>query len=168
MDSPTWGDLAKSQVDNETIEEAAARLILAHEADANAHLETGESLQSHKASEIIDHAARSIYQDKMAYDRFTIREHFNSLDGWAKSAHVQVVDYGTAEIYSTGVADVPQYLYALQNSETSEGGCTLSHPYWQLTLAVITNNSLVAYIGQFDDESDSRRPCGRYPVRNSG
>ena len=50
----TWGMLAKSATDNETIEEAIARLILAHEQDAESHLGADESLQSHKAAEIID------------------------------------------------------------------------------------------------------------------
>lgn len=65
MAIPTWGTLKKSQVDNETIESAIARLIQAHDDDETAHLETGQSLQSHKASEIIDHLAGSIIEDKL-------------------------------------------------------------------------------------------------------
>ena len=64
--SESWGLLPKSQIDDETIEEAIDRLIAVHEADEAAHLGVGESLQSHKASEIIDHAALSIVQDKIA------------------------------------------------------------------------------------------------------
>jgi len=63
MSVETWGLLSKSQIDNETIEEAIARLIQAHEDDPNAHVETGESLESHKASVIIDHAVNSIVED---------------------------------------------------------------------------------------------------------
>lgn len=65
MSEPTWGMLAKNQEDNETIEQAIDRLIEAHLADSNAHLEEGESLQSHRASEIIDHLATSIVEDKI-------------------------------------------------------------------------------------------------------
>jgi len=65
MANPTWGMLAKSATDNETIEQAIARLILAHETDAESHLGPDESLQSHKAAEIIDHLAGSIIQDKI-------------------------------------------------------------------------------------------------------
>ena len=61
----TWGNLLKSQISSETIEEAIARLIQAHEDDADAHLEAGESLYSHKASEIIDHVVSSIIEDKL-------------------------------------------------------------------------------------------------------
>ena len=60
-----WGLLAKNQNDNETIEEAIDRKIAAHEADAEAHLSATGSLQSHKASEIIDHIAESIVNDKL-------------------------------------------------------------------------------------------------------
>lgn len=62
----TWGTTPKSQTDNETVEGAINRLIAAHEADPDAHLGMGESLQSHRASEIIDHEARSIVADKFA------------------------------------------------------------------------------------------------------
>jgi len=96
MSLPVWGNLEKSQIDPETIEEAIARLIQAHEDDPNAHLETGESLQSHKASEIIDHAVASIVADKIkdweivklggAFERtdFHWWGVFESLDGFSK------------------------------------------------------------------------------------
>jgi hypothetical protein len=60
----TWGLLAKSQSEATTIDEAIATAIASHEADPDSHLGTGESLQSHKASEIIDHLAGSIVADK--------------------------------------------------------------------------------------------------------
>jgi hypothetical protein len=61
----TWGDKPKSQVDNSTVDEEIALLIQAHDDDADAHLDATQSLQSHKASEIIDHLARSIISDKL-------------------------------------------------------------------------------------------------------
>lgn len=89
MSDPNWGLLVKSQVDNETIEQAIARLILAHEVDEESHLGVGESLQSHKASEIIDHLAESIVtdkiknfeitDDKLAFDRLTIETDFGDI-----------------------------------------------------------------------------------------
>jgi len=66
--SPTtvvWGALAKSQISLEKIEEAITRMIQDHEDDPDAHIEVGESLQSHKASAIIDHIADSIITDKI-------------------------------------------------------------------------------------------------------
>ncbi len=61
----TWGALAKALNDNETIEEAVTRFIQAHEDDADAHIESGESLYAHKHSGIIDHLAGSIVTDKL-------------------------------------------------------------------------------------------------------
>ena len=64
--SDVWGLMPKAQDDDELITEAIAAAIAAHEADEAAHLGVGESLQSHKASEIIDHAAASIVNDKLS------------------------------------------------------------------------------------------------------
>jgi len=84
----TWGSLPKSQIDDETIEEAIARIVDEHNADETAHLELGQSLQSHKASDIIDHLASSIIADKLAggsvpilYGKRCIYSNFDSLDG---------------------------------------------------------------------------------------
>lgn len=92
MALPVWGNLEKSQIDNEKIEEAIARLIQAHEDDPDAHIEIGESLQSHKAAEIIDHLVASIIADKIAvrnipiekidYDHFTLQFNWDTIDGW--------------------------------------------------------------------------------------
>ena len=91
-----WGLLPKSQVDDELIEEAIARLILEHNEDETAHLGTGQSLQSHKANEIIDHVVDSIIEDKikagevsmakLSNKEFQVYTAFESLDGWNKSA----------------------------------------------------------------------------------
>lgn len=61
----TWGLLEKNQIDPEKIEEAINRLIQNHLNDPEAHLGPGQSLQSHRAAEIIDHRAASIVDDKI-------------------------------------------------------------------------------------------------------
>ena len=61
-----WGDLPKSQVDPATIDDEIDTKIDTHLADPDAHLETGQSLQSHKASEIIDHVVGSVLSDKLS------------------------------------------------------------------------------------------------------
>lgn len=65
MSIVTWGLLAKSEIDNETIEDAIARLIAVHNADETAHLGAGEALQSHKSDTVIDHPAGSVVGDKI-------------------------------------------------------------------------------------------------------
>ena len=127
MANPTWGMLAKSQTDNETIEEAIARLILVHEQDEESHLGVGESLQSHKASEIIDHLASSIVQDKIALyqispdqmedmgDWMRVSLPLESLDAWYTSitagGHV-VCDLGQMAFDTTNSANAIASIYS--------------------------------------------------------
>jgi len=95
MSIPVWGLLEKSQVDPETIEEAIDRLILAHNESEESHLGSGQSLQSHKASEIIDHIVSSIIADKikdgevivpkLGWDRFFVMPELESADAWNKT-----------------------------------------------------------------------------------
>jgi hypothetical protein len=93
---PNWGMLSKSAVDDETIEEAIVRLIQAHDDDEEAHLDTGQSLQSHKASDVIDHLAASIVEDKLADYNVTpvkigmliFTSFFESLDNYSKTSGV--------------------------------------------------------------------------------
>lgn len=73
MPTINWGDLLKSQADDETIEQAIARIIQAHDDDESSHLDTGQALQSHKASDIIDHLAHSIIEDKIATGEISSR-----------------------------------------------------------------------------------------------
>ncbi len=60
----TWGTLPKAQDDPQLITEAIAQAIADHEADPEAHLGVGESLEQHKTNEVIDHPAVSIVPDK--------------------------------------------------------------------------------------------------------
>lgn len=117
-----WGLLSKSLVDNEKIEEAINRLIAAHNADETAHLDVGQSLQSHKASEIIDHLASSIIADKIAnreielvhlYD-FNIERHslsLESIDGWDTTGGLSLW-VGTLELATGSVINTWRYAYA--------------------------------------------------------
>lgn len=78
-----WSTLPRATDDNETIEEAIARLIADHEADPEAHLGEGESLSEHKASEVIDHLASSIVTDKYNRSESLTRSPIYTLDNWS-------------------------------------------------------------------------------------
>ena len=84
----TWGNLLKSQISAEKIEEAILRMIQDHEDDPNAHLETGESLYSHKASEIIDHIVASIIADKIK-DNEVIDPKLHSISSWKRLVDIR-------------------------------------------------------------------------------
>lgn len=86
MSAITWGMLPKNQEDPETIEEAIDRKIGEHNANAEAHLAEGQSLQSHKAAEIIDHLIHSVQLDNLArnlFNKIVIASSFQSLDGFS-------------------------------------------------------------------------------------
>lgn len=119
----TWGLLEKSQVDPEKIEEAIARLILVHNEDETAHLGAGQSLQSHKASEIIDHVVDSIIADKIKdrevpitkLEDFSWERHslsIESLDGWIKSASGVAIAVGDLTLATGPVANTEELAYA--------------------------------------------------------
>ena len=96
MAAVTWGQLAKSLISPQLIEERIAEMIAEHNKDETAHLGAGQSLQSHKASEIIDHVAYSIISDKYANESIDLEKFLNSkwdvhnlmlesIDGWTFS-----------------------------------------------------------------------------------
>ncbi len=87
-----WGMIYKALDNNQTIDEAIAAAIAEHEADEAAHLGVGESLQSHKASAIIDHEALSIVQDKFQqnlFNKISNVSFFTSLDSFLITGSVQ-------------------------------------------------------------------------------
>jgi len=96
MSNPVWGLLAKALDDAQTISEAIAELIAAHSADPTAHLGVGGSLQTHAASEIIDHLADSIINDKIlngelnlakkSWNEFEYNTCWDSLGAWGYAA----------------------------------------------------------------------------------
>lgn len=82
MPIQTWSGLQKSSTDDETIEQAIARLIDDHNSDPTAHTASGESLDLHKNADIIDHPAGSIVADKFSNGDLVVDTHFSNLDGW--------------------------------------------------------------------------------------
>lgn len=99
MADPVWGLLAKAQDDPETIEEAIVRLITAHEADAGAHTGAGESLETHKDQNVIDHKAGSVLADKDTMTEFVIKDDLKSLDGWNITGNIDNADWPGVALY---------------------------------------------------------------------
>ena len=123
--------LPKSQIDDETIEEAIDRLIAVQESDEEAHLGVGDSLQSHKASEIIDHLARSVYRDKIIWDRFTIDESFSTIDAWQNTAGAQLTQLGEVTIQTSAVTNNTQYLMATPGDSQPDAASVEQNPTWE-------------------------------------
>lgn len=151
-----WGDLTKSQEDDETIEEAIARLIAAHNANEEAHLDTGQSLQSHKAAEIIDHLANSIIEDKvgdgeislpkLTADHRIIISSFESLDGWNVGG-TTYLELGSLGLRTANTTNAYAYAY---DTPSGQIGLTWDKDFfWQATVKLnqITNQEVYFGIG---------------------
>lgn len=87
-DPIVWGLLPKAQDNPQTIDEAIAAAIAAHEADPDAHLGDGESLESHRANDTIDHPAGSVLGDKWTMTEFDFTTYFESLSGMFPTGNV--------------------------------------------------------------------------------
>lgn len=111
MADPLWGMLAKSAVDDETVEEAAARLIAAHEADETAHLGAGESLEAHKNSDVIDHVEGSVVADKLSFTENIATTCFENFDNWSTSGQVARATFPGAYVQAVWNTDSHSYLY---------------------------------------------------------
>lgn len=88
MTLPLWGQLEKAQDDDQTIDEAIASAISTHEADPEAHLGSGESLEMHKTEAVVDHPQGSILPDKISFSDLSFDTTFESLSGFTVSSGV--------------------------------------------------------------------------------
>lgn len=61
-----WGALDRAVNDDTKIDDAISVAIEAHNEDPESHLGADQSLESHRAAEIIDHLAESVVNDKIA------------------------------------------------------------------------------------------------------
>jgi len=156
MAVPTWGMLQKSQDDDETIEEAITRLIREHNEDEEAHLGPGQSLQSHKTAEIIDHLVNSIVADKiktgeisldkLSTTQLQVYTCFESLDGWYKAGTGSYYP-GVLAAHITTPASTNEI--AKIKMETAGGGYNLDfskNPFFQSSFYVSVSEDCLAYI----------------------
>jgi hypothetical protein len=111
----TWGQLAKSQTDPEKIEEAIQRLVAEHNANPEAHLVEGGSLQSHKMAEIIDHLVRSIVADKFSDIEVRVETTFESVDGWHYDGLSPQLNWPGLLIHCGSVLNAETVLYSESN-----------------------------------------------------
>lgn len=98
-----WGSLNRAVNDPTVIDEAIETAIAAHNDNSDAHLGEGESLQSHRAAEIIDHLAESVVNDKIRFGARTYAAIVGTEDGDDFTTIEDAVDFvkskGTGAIY---------------------------------------------------------------------
>lgn len=88
MSTEVWGNLPKALDDATTIDQAIAAAIAAHEADSEAHLGAGESLETHRSYDILDHPQGSVVGDKQGSNELVVTTNFDSVDSWSIQGNV--------------------------------------------------------------------------------
>lgn len=105
MTNPVWGQLEKALDDNETIEEAIARLISEHENDSSAHANSGESLETHKTQDVMDHPQSSVVPDKLDYRDFNFNFNYQDIAGFDSTGYAEAVNMRLKLYVESGVND---------------------------------------------------------------
>jgi len=149
MSTEVWGNLPKSQDDPELIEGAINRLISAHEADPDAHLGPGESLETHRQNEVLDHPAQSVLADK-----------FNSYNMVEGRYTIGLMDYtdqtGTADHRKTslyvGLSAQSEYKGYLSSSYFLDDGGTLDISFYVNIQAQADDTAMFGFFFDDDDE----------------
>lgn len=148
----TWGSLPKSQVDNSTVDEEIDVKIQAHDDDPDAHLDANQALQSHKASEIIDHLAYSVLRDKLAFDRFTIDTIFESIDAWYISGNVYIGDINCLIVQTTASLNSIAFAW-IGIGDATQGQSNYSQdPEFQVRVFFDDISNIIAYFGPVDPD----------------
>lgn len=115
---PFWGQLEKAQDDDQSVEDAIDAAIAAHNADSEAHLGTGGSLEAHKTEDMIDHPAGSVASDKLAQAHLIITA-FESIDGWEQFTDGSgdiIQDIGNVTLTTGATNGSDAWLYAVPSS----------------------------------------------------
>lgn len=106
----TWAMLPKSQIDNETIEQMVERKIAEHEENANSHMGVGESIDVHRKTEIVDHLAGSVLNDKFTMSEFSYTDQFLNLTNW-ELVNAASVEQNALRLYTEDGETLPSVAF---------------------------------------------------------
>lgn len=145
----TWGDLPKNQTDDQLITEAIAEAIAVHEADPEAHMGVGESIDMHRKNDIIDHPASSIVSDKFSRKMVSFSDNFTDLSLWGALGNVSNSIFPTLEINPYYGGGLTAKVYAIPTIPTEpmnfSGSMTFS--FWGYFEPMFSNTTMWASIG---------------------
>jgi len=165
MADPVWGLLAKAQDDPETITEAIAAAIAAHEADPTAHLGTGESLEQHRINGVIDHPQASVVGDKISNTEGMYFLPFESFDNYNVSSGGHYHSIGGMRFETGGTINTVKYI----NAPGQYGGnyYNVNKPVtFQFQAALVYNTSQIAYMLAGGDGIINEPPGIGFKVEN--
>ncbi len=124
MADPVWGQLAKAQDNPQTIDEAIAAAVSAHESDSTAHLGSGESLETHRANDVLDHPVGAVLSDKLTTTEELHIFSFESLDSWQVSASGVAITAGNGVSLDNAAYPLSIYIATDLNNDGSGWGTT--------------------------------------------
>jgi len=150
MAEPVWGLLPKAQDNAQTIDEAIASAISTHEADSEAHTGTGESLETHKSQEIIDHPAGSVLVDKHTNTEWLLDTTFQSLTNWSTTGDINIADLTGITMYVEWGATDTSRIYSVANFISNFFDKDFNMMYQVMFRWDGTNSHINAWFGFFD------------------
>lgn len=141
-----WGLMPKAQDNDQKIDDAIAAAIANHESDSEAHLGDGESLQSHKAGDILDHRIGSVLFDKLSLTEMLLQTNFDSLDRWTLIGSQYQVAWPGVTLYCTNVTNTISVLYteAMARAGMISGD---KDSFFQTTVRIWEDDSKIAMFG---------------------
>jgi hypothetical protein len=77
-----WGGVPKAQDDSQTIDDAIAAAVSAHNDDPDAHMAAGQSIDVHRTNDILDHPQGSVLADKGTQTEWVMTDSFATTDVW--------------------------------------------------------------------------------------
>jgi len=176
MAEPTWGQLKKAQDDDTTIDQAIAAAIAAHEADPDAHTGAGESLETHKSQEVIDHPAGSLIEDKyldgsislikLSETKFIIITCFESFDGWLDNSDVGATvqaGVGAGFLITAATSGKKAIIAALPSAPSMSGGVNFGkNPFFQARVYIPATTNQTIYFGTGNASFPASPPTTQY------
>ena len=146
MPLQTWDGMQKNATDDETIEQAIARLIAVHEGDSTSHLGVGESLQAHKNADVIDHPAYSVVRDKVSFNRRIFDYYFGSLDGCGVTAGVELNTSGVLLMATSGALNNTQMFSILNDDVNFYSAPMTKYPVIEISMVLPSITTQQIYI----------------------
>lgn len=147
MAEPTWGLLAKAQDNEQLIDEAIAAAIAAHETDPDAHTGAGESLETHKSQEVIDHPPYSVIDDKTKINKFEIKSSMESMDGWQVVADGYTHSLGFFLFGTSNVLNNEAYIQCNSDEQLGLAPDYTKNPIFEAVAIVLNGDAHESRIG---------------------
>jgi len=151
MSVVTWGTLAKTVDDKETIEDYVSSKLNEHNEDYSAHSQANEPIYNHRNADVLDHLDDSVTFEKVdgtvLGPRYVVSTQFESLDGFDFTP--------LAVTHKVGILTISADDNEVDNHADIENELVdwAKDPYFQSTFFLEELTSQIAYIGIGDGQA---------------